>query len=285
MESLSFDFSKVFLAAVLLVALEAAPMAFAQVAEAIKEPAPTKLTVAAAANLVHVLDALNAVFRKAEPHTSLTVATGASGSLVAQIRSGAPYDVFLSADLDYPRALVASGHAVPDSFVEFATGQLVLWTTSVDLDVTSIETALRSDRVRKLAIANPDTAPYGRAAKEVLQRFHLWESVQSRLVFGENITQTAQFVDTGNADAGFVALSLVLAPALKQRGRWTLVPETWHTPLAHAAVITARGAKNPAARRYLQFLRTVEAQRIFAEFGYSSPAETTSAESGTPSAR
>ena len=280
--SLRFIFAKVFFAVAVLLALEAAPMATAESATPALASEPAQVSVAAAANLVHVLNALDANFKVVAPQITVVTATGASGSLVAQIRNGAPFDVFLSADLDYPRALISSGHAIAGSLTEFATGQLVLWTTSADLDITSIEVALSSGGLRKLAIANPNTAPYGQAAKDVLDRFHLWEDVQTRLVYGENVTQAAQFVETGNADAGFVPLSIVLAPVLKHRGHWTLVPQDWHTPLTQGAVITRRGASNPAAKRYLEFLRSPLAQKIFAEFGYLIPSSGTPAEPKTP---
>lgn len=232
---------------------------------------PETLSIAAASNLVYALDAVNAAFRESAPEISLTVATGASGSLVAQIRHGAPYDVFLSADLDYPRALIASGHAAADTLTTFATGRLVLWTTRPGVPLDSLAGTVRSDLVRKLAIAHLETAPYGRAARETLERLGAWTDVQPKIVIGENISQTAQFVETGNADAGFVALSLVLSPKLTDRGRWLEVPAELHSPLDQGAIITRRAAKNPAAARYLAFLRTERAQQILQRFGYAVP--------------
>ncbi|HYD84907.1 MAG TPA: molybdate ABC transporter substrate-binding protein [Opitutus sp.] len=239
------------------------------------EPRPARdretLSIAAAANLVYALDAVNAAFHHTAPEISLTVATGASGSLVSQIEHGAPYDVLLSADVDYPRALIAAGHAVPATLVTFATGRLVLWTTHPDIPLESIAATVRSERVRKLALAHLDTAPYGRAAQQTLEALGAWTDAQSKIVIGENITQTAQFVDTRNADAGFVALSLVLSPKLRDRGRWLEVPAELHAPLDHAAVITQRGENNPAAARYLAFLRSKPAQEILQRFGYAVP--------------
>jgi len=237
------------------------------------------VSVAAAANLVFVIEDLNAAFRAEEPDTHLTVATGASGNLVAQITHGAPFDVFLSADTDYPQALIAAGVADAASFKIFAIGQLVLWTThpvlladAADADpATRIAALVRSPVVRKLAIAHSDTAPYGRAATQALATLGLWEAAHPKLVVGESISQTAQFVETGNADAGFVALSLVLSPKLKDRGAWLEVPAAWHEPLAHGAVLTSRGAKNPAAARYLAFLGSERARKIFQRYGYDVP--------------
>jgi molybdate transport system substrate-binding protein len=229
------------------------------------------VSVAAAANLVYVLEPLNAEFSKTVPGVTVTSEIGASGSLVAQIQNGAPYDVFLSADTEYPQKLVKGGGADAASLVTFARGRLVLWTTRPGLGLGSVESVVRDASVSKLAIANPSTAPYGRAAQEVLARLGLSDVAKAKLVFGENITQTAQFVSSGNADAGFVALSLVLSPKLADKGRWIEVPQGLYSPISQAGVLTLRGAASPAARRYLEFLTTPAARAVFAKFGYSSP--------------
>ena len=234
--------------------------------------AEEKVSVAAEANLVYALGGLNAEFASVSPDVRVITATGASGSLVAQIKHGAPFDVFLSADVDYPRALIASGQADAKSFTTFAIGRLVLWSMQADLDVKSIAATVRSPLVKKIAIANRDTAPYGRAAQQALGKLGVWADAQPKLVVGENITQTAQFVETGNADAGFVALSLVLSPNLKSRGHWVEVPAELYVPLAHGAVLTTRGAANPAARKYLEFLRSAAARKVLERFGYGVPA-------------
>jgi len=237
------------------------------------EPTEGRVIVAAAANLVPVLEALNAGFRRQHPAVELTVTTGASGSIVSQIRNGAPYEVFLSADLDYPRALVAAGQAEADTLVSFAAGQLVLWTIRPALDLGSLEAALRDPALRRLAVANPDTAPYGRAARQVLVGMDLWESPATRIVTGDNVSQTAQFVQTGNVDAGFVALSIVLSPDLRGVGRWIAVPESLHEPLDQGAILTTRGRDNPAARLYLDYLVSPAARQILQDAGYGPPGE------------
>lgn len=235
-------------------------------------PAPTgALSIAAAANLVYALDALDAEFSKAAPGVAVTSTTGASGSLVAQIEHGAPYDIFLSADPDFPRALVNAGQADAGSLSAFAVGRLVLWTKAAGVDVSEIAAAVRSPAVRRLAIANVATAPFGRAAKEALQALGAWEEAQPKLVIGENISQAAQFVDTGNADAGFVALSIVVSPGLRGKGRWTEVPADLYGSLEQCAVITAHGAPNPAAARYIAFLHGPAARAILQRFGYGIP--------------
>jgi molybdate transport system substrate-binding protein len=232
---------------------------------------PGTLSIAAAANLVYALDALDKEFAKTAPDVTVTSATGASGSLVAQIEHGAPYDVFLSADRTFPQALIKAGQGDANSLTEFAVGRLVLWTTNPSLNLSDIAGAVQSQDVKRLAIANVLTAPFGRAAKEALQKLGAWDAVQTKLVFGENISQTAQFVQTGNADAGFVALSLVLAPNLKDKGHWTEVPPTLFGPLEQCAVITAHGIPNPASARYIAFLHSPAARGIFEQFGYGVP--------------
>lgn len=237
---------------------------------------PATVSIAAAANLIYLLEALNPAFCAVAPDIALTTALGASGTFVAQIKNGAPYDLFLSADLEYPRALIAAGQADALTLTPFATGRLVLWTTRPDLPLTDLAATVRDARVKKLALAQIATAPYGRAAHEALEKLNLWYEAQAKIVFGENIAQTAQFIESGHADAGFVALSLVLAPNLKNRGRWIEVPAALYAPLTQGAILTTRGAANPAAARYLAFLQSAIARAILARYGYASTAPNTS---------
>lgn len=229
------------------------------------------VSVAAAANLTYVLASLDAEFERLNPGLKVASEIGASGGLVAQIKNGAPFDVFLSADLDFPRQLIAEGGAVKSSLVTFAFGRLVLWTTKPGLGMASVEAVVRDPAVRKIAIANPKLAPYGRAAEEVLTRLGISAEAEPKLVFGENITQTAQFVSSGNADAGFVAYSLVVAPQLKEKGRWIEVPPGLFAPIAQGAVLTLRGASNPAAGRFMGYIVGPEARAILERFGYGLP--------------
>ncbi len=238
---------------------------------AARAPAAEKLSVAAAANLTYVLAPLDAEFERSNPGLKVASEIGASGSLVAQIKNGAPYDVFLSADVDFPRKLIAEGGAQKSSLVVFAFGRLVLWTTKPDLGLASVESVVRDPAVRKIAIANPKLAPYGRAAEEVLAKLGIAAEAEPKLVFGENITQTAQFVSSGNADAGFVAYSLIVAPQLTEKGRWIEIPSALFAPIAQGAVLTTRGASNPAARRFMQYLVSPEARAVFERFGYGLP--------------
>ncbi len=230
------------------------------------------MSVAAAANLSFALEALDAEFRREHPEVTLTSMTGASGDIVAQVEHGAPYDVFLSADLHFPQVLVAAGKADPKTLTTFAVGQLVLWTTRDGLDLSDVAAVVHNPAVQKLAIANVTTAPFGRAAKQALEKLGLWADAQPKLVIGESISQATQFVSTGNADAGFVALSVVLAPKLKGKGHYVAIPAPLYGPLDQGAVVTAQGAGNPAAGQFVAFLRGPEARGILASFGYRIPA-------------
>lgn len=240
---------------------------------AVASRAAETVSVAAAANLVFALDALNAEFKRVAPDVTLTSTSGASGNLTAQIKNGAPFDVFLSADTDYPKQLVEAKLGDASSLKVFATGRLVLWTTNPEIKVDDIAAAVRSPAANKIAIAQPRTAPYGRVAQAVLEKLGVWDVAQPKIVFGDNITQTAQFVETGNAPIGFVALSLVKSPKLTNQGKWFEIPASMHPgeSLDHAGVLTNRGAANPAAKRYLDFLATEPAKKILRDFGYGVP--------------
>jgi molybdate transport system substrate-binding protein len=229
------------------------------------------LSIAAAADLVFCLDALDVEFKKIHPDAELKVSSGSSGNFFAQIQNGAPFDVFLSADLKYPRGLVAAGLADGATLTPYALGRIVLWTTRPEVNLDDGLNGLRSEQIKKIAIANPDHAPYGRAAKEALQHEKLWDAVQSKLVVGENIAQTAQFVQSGNADAGIVALSLVLAPANKGVGKYVEIPDAFHAPIEQGMVITRHGKENPLAAQYLEFLRSKQARTIFDTYGFRLP--------------
>ncbi|HZZ20704.1 MAG TPA: molybdate ABC transporter substrate-binding protein [Opitutaceae bacterium] len=229
------------------------------------------LSVAGAANLSFALKALDEEFAREQPDVTVTAATGASGDLVAQIEHGAPYDVFLSADLHFAQVLTKAGAADPKSLTVFAVGRLVLWTTKAGVAVDNVAATVRDPKVMKLAIANTDTAPYGRAAKQAMEKLGAWTDAQPKLVVGESISQTTQFIETGNADAGFTALSVVLSPKLKGKGRWSEVSSALYYPLEQGAVVTSHGAQNPAAERYIAFLHGDAAKKILQDFGYKIP--------------
>ena len=235
--------------------------------------AAESVSIAAAADLAYCLGDINAAFKKTHPAADLKVSSGSSGNFTAQIKTGAPFEVFLSADMSYPKELVQKGFADEKTLFTYAFGKIVLWTLHPEtVDVTrGLAVLSDADVVRKLAVANPDHAPYGRAAKEALQHEKLWDALQSRIVLGENIAQTAQFVVSGNVDAGIVALSLVTSPKLASTGKWQEIPAEDYAPLEQGAVLTKVGAGNPTARAYMDFLRTPEARAIFDHYGFRLP--------------
>ena len=229
-----------------------------------------ELSVAAAADLTYCLPDLNAAFKKMHPDAVVKVSNGSSGNFFAQIRNGAPFDIFLSADMNYPRELIKAGLADEANLVQYAVGRIVLWTTDPKIDLSRGLSVLRDAAlVKKLAIANPDHAPYGRAAKAALEHENLWSEVKSRVVYGENIAQTAQFVETGNAQAGMVALSLVKSPRLEKVGRYYEIPTDIYPALEQGAVLLKQGARNPLPKQYLEFLRSAEARQIFDRYGFA----------------
>ncbi len=233
-----------------------------------------EVTVAAASDLSFAFQEVAAGFEKKTGHR-LRVSYGSSGNFFAQIRSGAPFDVFFSADADYPRKLEAEGLAEPGSLHVYALGRIAVWVPrgTLDLQKDGIS-ALLNPAVRKIAVANPRHAPYGRAAVAALKHFGIYEQVESRLVYGENVSQAAQFVESGNAQAGIIALSLASAPQMKDRGEIWLVPEAAHPRLEQAAVMM-RAARSPkAARALLEYLRGPEAQAILKRYGFQLPEAT-----------
>lgn len=233
---------------------------------------PPQLAIAAAADLAWCMDELNAEFRRLHPGVELKTTTGASGNFFAQIKAGAPFDVFLSADLNYPRELAKAGLAVESSLLMYAVGHVALWTTREDLELSGGLAVLGSAAIGRIAIANPEIAPYGRAAKAALQSAGVWDAVQDRLVFGENIAQTAQFVQTGNVDAGIVSLSLLKSPKMNGIGRYFEIPEALHPRLEQGGVVTRHGKGKPLAAAYLAFLNSPGARAVFDRYGFLLPA-------------
>lgn len=227
------------------------------------------ITIAAASDLQFAMSEVITGFRAAHPDDTVEVIYGSSGKFSAQIANGAPFDLFFSADIAYPRALekqgLSSGPARP-----YAVGRIVLWSIKPELGRLSLE-ELPSAAIRKFAIANPDHAPYGKRAQEALDHAGVWMEMVPKLVRGENIAQTAQFIDSGAADAGIVALSLVLAPGLKDRGAWTLIPDTWHQPLEQGYVITQRAKDNPLATAFAAWIDSAAARAVMRRYGFVLP--------------
>jgi molybdate transport system substrate-binding protein len=237
-------------------------------------PAPAEtVTIAAAADLTYCIEDLNRSYQQSHPDTELRLSIGSSGNFSTQIQNGAPFDVFLSADIQYPKNLASTGFVDPSTLAVYAVGRIVLWTTKPDTVNLDRGIDILRDRaaVRKIAIANPEHAPYGRAAKAILENSGIWTEVQDRIVQGENIAQTAQFVQTGNVDAGFVALSLLSSPNLKHIGRYIEIDPKLYPKLEQAMVLTTTGSKRPAVRAYFQFLQSQAARKIFDQYGFTLP--------------
>lgn len=229
------------------------------------------LSIAAAANLAYCIDGLNKAFQQQYPQLDIKVTTGASGNLFAQIQQDAPYELFLSADTMYPQQLVDKQLADSNTLNVYALGQAVLWTNNPKIELKNGLALLKADNIKRIAISNPDTAPYGMAAKLALQHKNVWNDVQKKLVFAENIAQTMQFVQTQNADVGIVALSLLKAPQMQDTGRYWLIPQSYYPPLKQAMVVTKQGQQNPWAYRYVAFLQSAQAQQIFKQYGFLKP--------------
>jgi molybdate transport system substrate-binding protein len=232
------------------------------------ESQPATLTIAAASDLQAAFPELVARFEKSTG-VRTTVTFGSSGNFFAQIRNGAPFDVFFSADIDYPQQLASSGHADGSSLYAYATGRIVLWTRKdTGIDVTRGLQALRDTRVRRIAIANPKVAPYGRAAVAALRSAKIYETVEGKLVLGENVSQTAQLADSGNADVAILAHSLAVGPALRGSGTYVEIPASAHPPIEQAAVIVTASRNKDAARRFFAFVRGADAQALLRRFGF-----------------
>jgi len=216
-------------------------------------PAAATVTVAAAADLKFAMDDLVVQFAKPHPTITVTVTYGSSGNFFSQLSNGAPFDLFLSADADFPRQLATAGHTLPDSEFLYAVGRIVLWVPQASpLDVQRHGMgALKDPSVRHIAIANPRHAPYGRAAEAAMRSLGVYDDVKAKLVFGENVAQTAQFVQSGAADAGIIALALAMAPAMQQAGKYWDVPLDAYPRMDQGGVIM-KAARDPAAARALR---------------------------------
>jgi len=217
------------------------------------------------------LPALVAPFEKQSGH-KVSLTFGSSGNFFTQIQNGAPFDLFLSADIDYPRRLDAAALAESGTLYEYAMGKIVLWASKgATVDLQRGLRALLDVRVRHVAIANPEHAPYGRAAVAALRNAGIYEQVRAKLVYGENIAQAAQFVASGNAQAGILALSLAISPPMREGKRWD-IPTNMHPPIEQAAVILRNAKDKDGARAFLIFLKSAEARKILESYGFSVPA-------------
>jgi molybdate transport system substrate-binding protein len=225
--------------------------------------------VAAASDLQFALPELAKQFEK-ESSVKLEVSYGSSGNVSAQIQNGAPFDIFFSADISYPEALVKAGFADSSAVYPYAVGRIVLWVPS-DSPIDPVKLgwdSLTQLSVQKIAIANPEHAPYGRAARAALEKAGLYDRVKSELVLGENISQTAQFVQSGNAQIGIVALSLAVSGAMSGGKRWE-IPVDSYPPLVQAVVIVKNSRNKSAAEKFMAFLKTDTARATLTRFGFN----------------
>lgn len=228
-----------------------------------------KITIAAASDLKFALDEIVMVFSKVNPEDRVEIIYGSSGRFQTQIRQGAPFDMYFSADISYPRALMAEGYSGSEVH-PYGVGRIVLWSPSRDAGKMTL-TDLDGRDIRKIAIANPRHAPYGKRAEEALRAAGMWEKVEARLVYGENIAQTAQFLQTGSADIGIIALSLALNPVLARRGAYALIPDKLHQPLEQGFIITRRAAANQLAQTFARFMDGQEARAVMTSYGFVLP--------------
>jgi molybdate transport system substrate-binding protein len=230
-----------------------------------------QITVAAASDLQFVLPDVAARFQK-DTGQSVKLVFGSSGNFFAQIQNGAPFDVFFSADIDYPWRLEAAGLAEPGTLYEYAIGRIVLWVpTESKVDVSHGLKALLDPEIKKIAIANPEHAPYGRAAVAALKHENIYDQVSGKLVLGENIAQTASLVVSGGADVGIIALSLAVAPSTKDKGRFAAIPDGDYPVIEQAAVVLKASHSNDAAKRFLAYIQTPEIQAILRSYGFDAP--------------
>ena len=223
--------------------------------------------VAVAANFAEVIQELKPVFERTSGH-KLQSTTGSTGKLYAQIKEDAPFQILLSADAKTPERLESEKGAVAGSRFTYAIGKLTLWSSDQKRVGSDGAAALKASDVNHIAIANPDLAPYGVAARETLQALGLWNSLKAKIVMGQNIGQTHTMVATGNAQLGFIALSAVLSPRESAKGsRWD-VPQNLFSPIRQDAVLLNAGSKNEAAIAFMKFLRTPEAHKVIESYGY-----------------
>jgi molybdate transport system substrate-binding protein len=226
------------------------------------------ILVAAASDLKFALDSVILVYEKSNPGDKIDVTYGSSGKLYEQISHTAPFDIFFSADIEYPLNLKKKGITSSHVF-HYGRGRLVIWSRKKDPNILGIK-SLEDKAIVKVAIANPAHAPYGRRAEEALIHYKLYESLKNKLVMGENISQTAQFVTTGAADIGIVALSLALSPTMKkQHGYYYLIPESSHKPLDQGFVILKRAERNQLALKFKDFMLSDDARQIMRSFGFA----------------
>jgi molybdate transport system substrate-binding protein len=230
-----------------------------------------EITVAAAADLQFAMEDVAARFQK-QTGKSVKVVYGSSGNFFQQIQNGAPFDVFFSANLEYAKKLEAAGLTAPGGYYEYAKGKVVMWVPNDSkLELKSGIRALLDPSVKKIAVANPQHAPYGQAAVAAMQKENVYEKVKDKFVLGENISQTAAFVLSGSADVGIVALSLALSPNMKDKGRYAEIPSDDYPPIEQACVILGSSKNKDTARQFVAFVKTAAITEVLGSYGFDVP--------------
>jgi molybdate transport system substrate-binding protein len=233
--------------------------------------AAEEITIAAASDLNFAFKDLVAEFEKTSGH-HVKLSLGSSGNFYALIQNGAPFDLYFSADIGYPKKLEEAGLTVPGSLYRYAVGRIVIWTPhKSQIEVSTGIDVLRMPTIRKIAIANPKHAPYGRAAVAAMEHYNVYNLVKDKLILGENISQAAQFVESGACDIGIIALSLALAPTMKSVGTYWEFPATAYPPLEQGAVILKSSKHQDAAKQFIEFLQGAKGQEIMTRYGFTLP--------------
>lgn len=246
----------------LCLALVFSPLSFAQ-----------EITIAAAADLQFAMQDIAEQFQK-ETGKSVKLIFGSSGNFFQQIQNGAPFDMFFSADLNYPKKLEAAGLTEPGSYYQYAKGRIVIWVLKDSaLNVSSGLKSLENPHINKIAVANPQHAPYGQAAVAALQKEGIYDRVKDKFVLGENISQTASFVVSGSADVGIVALSLALSPSMKEKGRYVEIPTDKYPPIEQAVVILRSSGNKQVAKQFLSFINTTSVADTLRRYGFDVQSE------------
>jgi molybdate transport system substrate-binding protein len=231
-----------------------------------------EITVAAAADLQFAFQDVAARFQKNTGHT-VKMVFGSSGNFFAQIQDGAPFDVYFSADIDYPKRLESAGLAEPGTLYKYATGKIVLWApANSKIDVSKGLKSLLDPAAAKIAIANPEHAPYGRAAVAAMKTEKIYDQVSSKFVLGENISQTASLIVSGGADVGIVALSLAVAPSMKTKGTFFEIPADEYPAIDQAVVILKSSPNKEIARQFVAYVKTADIQSVMRGYGFTLPA-------------
>ena len=227
--------------------------------------------MAAAADLQFAMQDIAARFQK-ETGKSVKVIYGSSGNFFQQLQNGAPFDLFFSANLDFAKKLEAAGLTEPGSYYQYASGKIVIWVPNGSkLDLSSGLQALLDPSIKKIAVANPQHAPYGQAAVAAMQKENVYEKVKNKLVLGENISEATSFVVSGAADVGIVALSLALSPNMKDKGRYVEVPSADYPPIEQACVILGSSKNKETVRQFLAFFKTAATSQVLSSYGFDVP--------------